>query len=56
LERGARFEILDDLPGAEVLFVGVGANQVEVELIGESLGKEVAAAVERFQVEELVFD
>src|SRR5271157_272822 len=34
LERPARLELLDDLPGAEVLFVGVGADEVEVELIG----------------------
>src|SRR5271157_4422801 len=50
LERPARLELLDDLPGAEVLFVGVGADEVEVELIGKGLGKEVAAAGERFQV------
>ncbi|HKM80718.1 MAG TPA: hypothetical protein VJY15_07120 [Candidatus Acidoferrum sp.] len=56
LERPARLELLDDLPGAEVLFVGVGADEVEVELIGKGLGKEVAAAGERFQVEELIFD
>jgi hypothetical protein len=56
LKGRARFEVLDDLPGAEVLFVGVGANEVEVELIGKGLGEEVAAAAERFQVEELIFD
>ena len=49
-------EALDDLPGAEIVFVGVGANEVEVELVGESFGEEVAAAVERLQVEELIFD
>lgn len=48
--------MLDDLPGSEVLLVGVGAGEVEVELIGETFGEEVAAAGERFQVEELVFD
>jgi hypothetical protein len=49
-------ELLDDLPGAEVLFVGIGANKVEVELVGKGFGKEVAAPGERFQVEELIFD
>jgi len=56
LERPARLELLDDLPGAEVLFVGIGANEVEVELVGEGFGEEVASAGERFQVEELIFD
>ena len=36
-------EALDDLPGAEVLFVGVGADEVEVKLVGESFGEEIAA-------------
>ncbi len=49
-------ELLDDLPGAEVLFVGIGADEVEVELVGEGFGEEIAAAGERFQVEELIFD
>jgi len=31
-------------------------DEVEVELKGVSLGEEVAAAGERFQIEELVFD
>jgi len=56
LERPARLELFDDLPGAEILFVGIGTNEVEVELVGESLGEEVAATVERFQVKELIFD
>jgi hypothetical protein len=56
LKGRARFEVLDNLPGAEVLFVGVGTNEVEGELIGEGLGEEVAAAGKRFQVKELVFD
>jgi hypothetical protein len=56
LEGEARSELFEDLPGAEVLFVGVGANQIEVELIGEGLGEEVGAAGKGFQVEELVFD
>ena len=49
-------ELLDDLPGAEILFVGVEADEVEVELVGMSFGEEVAAAGEGFQIEELVFD
>jgi hypothetical protein len=56
LEGEARSELLEDLPRAEVLFVGVGANQIEVDLIGEGLGEEVSPAGERFQVKELVFD
>ena len=51
-----RLELLDDLPGAEILFVGVGAGEVEVELVSEGFSQEVAAAEERFQVEELIFD
>jgi hypothetical protein len=49
-------EELDDLPRAEVLFVGVGADQVEVELVGAGFSEEIATAGERFQVKELVFD
>ena len=56
LERPAGLKLLDDLPGAEVLFVGVGADEVEVELIGKGLGEEITAAGERFQIEELIFD
>ena len=47
LERPAGLKLLDDLPGAEVLFVGVGADEVEVELIGKGLGEEITAAGER---------
>jgi hypothetical protein len=56
LERPAGLEALDDLPGAEVLFVGVGTDEVEVELVGEGFGEEVSAPRKRFQIEELVFD
>jgi len=56
VEGGAWSEALDDLPGTEIFLVGVGADEVEVKLIGEGLGEEVAAAVEGFEVEELVFD
>ena len=55
MERPAWFKILDDLPGAEILFVGVGADEVEVELIGASFGEEIATPVEGLQIEELVF-
>jgi hypothetical protein len=48
--------MLDDLPGAEVLFVGVGANEIEVELVGESFGEEIAASGEGLEIEELIFD
>ncbi len=56
LERPARLELLDDLPGAEVLFVGIGADEVEVELVGKSFGEKVSPPRERFQVKELIFD
>jgi hypothetical protein len=56
LERRAGGEPLVDLPGAEVLFVRVGPHEIEVKLVEGSLGQEVGAVGERFQVEELVFD
>ncbi len=46
---------VDDLPRSEVLFVGIGADEVEVELVGEGFGEEVAAAGERFPIEEFIF-
>jgi len=42
MERPAGLELLDDLPGAEVLFVGVGTDEVEVELVGKSFGEKVS--------------
>src|SRR5947209_4163457 len=54
-EGRARSEPLDDLPGAEIVFVRVGAHEVEVELVGVRFGEEVAPAGERFQVKELIF-
>ncbi len=47
---------MDDLPWGETSLVRVGARQVEVELVKGSLGQEVSAAGEGFQVKELVFD
>jgi len=55
-EGEAGVELLDDLPRAAVSFVGIGADEVEVELVEGSLGQEVGAAGEGFQVVELVFD
>ena len=52
----AGVELLDDLPWGETSLVGVGARQVEVELIEGSLGHELGAAAEGFQVEELILD
>ena len=50
-------KLLDDLPGREILFVGIGADEVEVELIGVSFGEEVAAAGENdSRSKKLVFD
>ena len=56
MERPARLELLDDLPGAEVLFVRVGTDEVEVELIGKGFGEKVSTPRERFQIEELILD
>jgi hypothetical protein len=56
LQRRAGLELLDDLPGTEVMFVGVGADEVEVELVGKGFGEEIAAVREGFQIEELIFD
>lgn len=55
MERRARSEPLDDLPRALIFFVGVGAHEIEVELVGVHLGEKIAAAGEIFQIEELVF-
>src|SRR6266849_82286 len=54
-EWRAGSEPLDDLPGTLILFVRVGAHEIEVELIGVDFGQEIAAASELFQIEELVF-
>src|SRR3972149_462329 len=56
VEGEAGSELLDDLPWGETSLVGIGTRQVEVELVEGSLGHELGAAAERFQVEELVFD
>ena len=56
MQRPVWLKLLDDLPGAEMLFVRVGANQVEVKLVGAGFGEELSPANKRFQVEELVFD
>ena len=46
LERPARLELVDDLPGAEILFVSIGTGEIEVELVGEGFGQEITAAGE----------
>jgi hypothetical protein len=46
--------LLDDLPWAEVSFVGVGPDEVEVAWIDAGFGEEVGAAAEGFQLVELV--
>src|SRR5712692_996708 len=56
VEGKAGSEVLDDLPWGETSFMGVGTSQVEVELVEGSLGQEVGAAGEGFQIEEFVFD
>ena len=55
-QRRVRSEALEDLPGALVVLVRVGAHEVEVELVEGSLGQEIGAAGEGFQIEELIFD
>jgi hypothetical protein len=49
-------ELLNDLPWAEVSFVGVGTDEVEVTLVDAGFGEELAAAAKGFQVVELVLD
>ena len=56
LEGEAGSEPLEDLPGAAVSLMGVGADEVAVELVGGGLGEEVGAGREGFDFEELVFD
>ncbi len=46
LEGPARLELLDDRPGTEILFVRIGADQIEVELVGEGRGDKGAKVVE----------
>ena len=55
LEGRAGIEALDDLPGSLKFLVGVGPGEIEVELVGMDFGEEVTAALEEFQIEELVF-
>ena len=55
-EREARIEWVEDLPGAEVVFVRVGTGEVAGELVEGSLGQEVAGRGEGFDFEELVFE
>ena len=38
LEGETRMELVEDLPRAEVFFMGVGAGEVEVKLVEGSLG------------------
>src|SRR3972149_3782046 len=56
IERGARSELLDDLPGSFVFLVGVGPCEVEVELIEGGFGEKLGAAGEGFQVIKFIFD
>jgi hypothetical protein len=55
-EGEAGIELVDDLPWAEVSFVGVGSDEVEVTRVDAGFGEELAAATEGFQVIELVLD
>jgi hypothetical protein len=56
IEGEVAIELVDDLPGSEASFVGVGTSQVEVELIERGLGEELRTTAKGFQVVELVFD
>ena len=51
----SRSKAFDDQPGAQIVFVRVGAHEIEVKLVGVGFGEKIAAAGEIFQVEELVF-
>jgi hypothetical protein len=56
IERESRMELVNDLPRGEIFFMGIGAGQIEIELIERSLGHKVGATVESFQVQEFIFD
>jgi len=56
VEGEAEIEMVKDLTGAEVSFVGIGTSEIEVEQVEGSFGQEVGGAGERFHVEELIFD
>ena len=47
---------MENLSRALVVFVGVGSDEVEIELIEGGFGEEVAAIREGLQIKELVFD
>ena len=51
-----RKKLVNNFPGSAKAFVGIGASQIEIELIKGSLGHKVGAIAERFQVKELIFD
>jgi hypothetical protein len=55
VESEAGTELVDDLPCRETSLMGIGTSPVEVELVKGSLGHDVGATLERFQIEELVF-
>jgi hypothetical protein len=46
-------ELVYDLPWTELSLMGIGSNQVEVELVDGGLGEELGTAVEGFQIVKL---
>jgi hypothetical protein len=54
-EWRSRCQALDDLPRAEIFFVGVKSGQIEIQLVGVNLGEEIAAASKIFQIEKFTF-
>jgi hypothetical protein len=56
MEGRAQSEPLDNLPGTLILFMGVGPDEIEIHLVGLSLGEKFAAPGKGFQIEKLIFD
>jgi len=55
-EIKAKIKLMDDLPRGAGSFVGISTDPIEVDLAERSIRREVSAAAEGFQVEELIFD
>jgi len=49
-EGETRIELGEDLPGAAIMFMGVGAGEMEVGLVEGSLGEEVGAGGGRIRL------
>ena len=56
IKREAGVKLVNDLPGREIFFMGIGSGQIEIELIERRLGHEFGAMAESFQIKEFIFD